>query len=140
MMTKAEKEDLVLGSIYGALPVLIIGFWALLTIPLCSFFWYKAGRVGSSWRVYGCTATAWTPMFMISLDFWLIPLAILCAIISSIGWGIPSVNDSGSTLGKFYYKLFKGNELLTNIATRGTIYGGILFCFLIAIVRNASLP
>jgi hypothetical protein len=39
----------------------------------------------------------------------------------SIGYGIPSETDSGSTLGRFFYKLFKNNHLLADLATRGTI-------------------
>jgi len=39
----------------------------------------------------------------------------------SIGYGIPSETDSGSTLGRFWYKIFKGNHLLADLATRGTI-------------------
>lgn len=39
----------------------------------------------------------------------------------SKGYGIPNGNDEGSSLGRFYYKLFKGNHLLADIFTRGTI-------------------
>ena len=43
------------------------------------------------------------------------------SFVLSIGYGIPSETNSGSTLGRFYYKLFKGNHLLADLATRGTI-------------------
>lgn len=47
----------------------------------------------------------------------------------SIGYGIPTPpilpdidsGDEGAPLGRFFYKLFNGNELLANIFTRGTI-------------------
>jgi len=45
----------------------------------------------------------------------------------SIGYGIPSFsnyheyNDEGSALGRFWFNLFKKNETLANIFTRGTI-------------------
>jgi len=55
----------------------------------------------------------------------------ICSMIGalSIGYGIPSYTDnveetsydSGSALGRFYYKLFKNNHLLADLATRGTI-------------------
>lgn len=57
-------------------------------------------------------------------------IMIMCGILS-IGYGIPSyiyvlgqspiLVDEGSILGRFYYKLFKQNHKLTDIATRGTI-------------------
>lgn len=39
----------------------------------------------------------------------------------SFGYGIPSANDSGSTLGKFYYNLFNSNHLMADLFTRGTV-------------------
>lgn len=45
----------------------------------------------------------------------------------SLGYGIPSFsnyheyNDEGSALGRFWFNLFKQNEILANIFTRGTI-------------------
>jgi len=45
---------------------------------------------------------------------------------ASIGYGVPSSTDSGSTLGRFWYKIFKGNHKLTDIFTRGTV--GLLMC------------
>lgn len=42
----------------------------------------------------------------------------------TMGYGIPDKKDKGSSMGRFYYNLFKKNERLANIFTRGTI--GIL--------------
>jgi len=39
----------------------------------------------------------------------------------SIGYGIPDSTDEGSALGRFWFNLFKKNEILANIFTRGTI-------------------
>ena len=61
----------------------------------------------------------------------------------SCGYGIPSYEnigsdeppiqtDKGSILGRFYYKLFKGNHKLADIATRGTI-GKLIALSLISI-------
>ena len=44
----------------------------------------------------------------------------MCVPISK-GYGIPDETDEGSSLGRFFYKLFKGNKLLANIFTRGTL-------------------
>lgn len=48
------------------------------------------------------------------------------SFILSLGYGIPSANDKGSDIGRFWYKIFKENKTLTNIFTRGTI--GFLYC------------
>ena len=63
----------------------------------------------------------WKVLAIYSISGWL-----------SIGYGLPSYlenpnhpnYDEGSTLGRFFYKLFKGNELWANIFSRGVI--GIL--------------
>lgn len=39
----------------------------------------------------------------------------------SLGYGIPGEGDSGSSLGRFYYNLFKQNHKLADLFTRGTI-------------------
>jgi hypothetical protein len=41
----------------------------------------------------------------------------------SLGYGIPEPDgsDEGSALGRFWYKIFKGNHLLADVFTRGTI-------------------
>jgi hypothetical protein len=54
----------------------------------------------------------------------------ICSMIGALscGYGIPDENyltdptkDKGSALGRFYYKLFKGNHVLADIFTRGTV-------------------
>lgn len=39
----------------------------------------------------------------------------------SCGYGVPDSTDEGSTIGRFWYKLFKGNHKLTDYFTRSTI-------------------
>lgn len=51
----------------------------------------------------------------------------------SMGYGVPSANDEGSALGKFWFKLVKGNKLWTDMLTRGSI--ALLKCLtLLAVV------
>lgn len=40
---------------------------------------------------------------------------------ASIGYGVPSPTDDGSTLGRFWYNLLNRNHRLTDIFTRGTV-------------------
>lgn len=76
----------------------------------------------------------------------------ICSMIGalSLGYGIPSydivyirngdtvreeleLTDKGSALGRFFYKLFKGNHILADIFTRGT-------CGLLIALSLLSLP
>jgi hypothetical protein len=52
--------------------------------------------------------------------------------IASIGYGIPDSTDEGSTLGKFWYKILKGNHKATDIAVKGTI--GFLYALVLGII------
>lgn len=52
--------------------------------------------------------------------------------ILSMGYGIPDQSDTGSTLGKFWYKIFKGSHFWSDIFTRGTI--GIFEIIILTIV------
>jgi len=53
-------------------------------------------------------------------NWWLITIMSMCGVLS-IGYGIPDSTDEGSSLGKFWYNLFNGNHLLTDIFARGTL-------------------
>lgn len=60
-------------------------------------------------------------------NLWVVTIFSMIGALS-IGYGIPDENfltdptkDSGSTLGRFFYNLFKKNHLLADIFTRGTI-------------------
>ena len=62
-----------------------------------------------------------------------IPIIIgLWGFIFSLGYGIPDNTDNGSDIGRFYFKLTKGNHNLTDILTRGTI--GLFFALVLAII------
>ena len=63
-------------------------------------------------------------------NLWVILLMIQSACLS-MGYGIPGGNDEGSTLGRFFYKLFKQNHLIADIFTRGTIGTLISLSFLV---------
>lgn len=58
--------------------------------------------------VFGCFHTWWS---LLSLS--------LIGILSS-GYGIPDGNDSGSSLGRFWYKVFDSHKMI-DVGVRGTI-------------------
>lgn len=101
--------------------------WRRVCIPLI-FVAYTAFKTHSWWS-----------LILMSIWGWL-----------SIGYGIPDYKiprnymekeldanifniefDDGSTLGRFWFKIFKGNHFLTDIFTRGTIGFGISLSFLV---------
>jgi hypothetical protein len=49
-----------------------------------------------------------------------ISIMSMCGFLS-MGYGIPDPTDEGSALGRFFYKLFKSNHKLADIAVRGVI-------------------
>jgi len=72
-------------------------------------------------------------------NLWVITICSMICVLS-IGYGIPDVDylidptkDKGSFLGRFFYKLFKGNHVLADIFTRGT-------CGLLIALSLISIP
>jgi hypothetical protein len=135
-VARAEIEDILLGCILGALTFPIIGLWSLVSVVACAYFWWKGGRKGNSWQVYGCTVSCYLPMFLVSQNWMVLIPAIPTGVLLSMGYGIPSTQppDKGSTLGRFFYKYFDEDEKKANFFTRGTIYAGLVICFIVAYV------
>lgn len=53
-------------------------------------------------------------------NIWAFTIMSMCGAFS-IGYGIPGNGDEGSALGRFWMKIFKGNHLLADIFSRGSI-------------------
>jgi hypothetical protein len=70
-------------------------------------------------RRFGITGIL-TILALVSLHNFLVLSIMLGAFVFAIGYGIPSGDDKGSGLGRFYFNIFK-TELLANIFTRGTV-------------------
>lgn len=84
--------------------------------------WGGAEDTSKGWRRYALPLFI-TAIAILVIQHWFV-LSILSVIaVLTIGYGIPDnfTDDEGSPLGRFYYKLFKGNHLLADIFTRGTI-------------------
>ena len=63
-------------------------------------------------------------VFVFAIMSMILPLSMGYGIPAFEEWGgelLPVQTDEGSKLGAFFYKLFKQNEVLANIFTRGTI-------------------
>lgn len=126
---RLNKEELIIGAVY---PLLLtpISTLAMLACPISAFLWAYSGAGASKlWRRLAIPTFLSILIFFHRHNgqvFYAVPIAFAFL---SIGYGIPSKNDSGSTLGKFFYKLFNGNTVLSNIFVRGIIYIGSLLPF-----------
>lgn len=57
---------------------------------------------------------------------------------ASMGYGIPDATDTGSTLGRFWYRILKGKHRLTDIFVRGTIGLGMSLTGLVCPILNGN--
>jgi len=69
----------------------------------------------------------------ILIHHWQVSAILLMIGIFYIGYGIPDATDSGSWLGRFCYKLCKGNICWSNVLARGII-GDLIATTLIPII------
>lgn len=122
-----NKAELIVGAVYGLALSLLIGPAALLLAPVTAVLWATGGAgYGKAWRRIGVPLT--TAVFL-HTPAYLAAYAVVFGLLT-IGYGIPDVNDPvGSTLGRFFHKLFKGRAPYVDWATRGTIYAGMAAAF-----------
>ena len=136
---KLNKEEAYIGAGVGVAASWLI-WWPL--IPIlglgCGFLWAWAGAEGTSknWRKLLIGAIL-ALLGAISRLSWIPLLTFLCLWgATSLGYGIPDETDSGSAIGKFWfkrltnprsiignfwYKIFKEKIMLVNIFTRATV-------------------
>ncbi len=132
--TVLNRQELVVGSVFGVAWCMFIGWWLLLTVPVCALLWALGGATGwsASIRRLGCPLAVTGALFANGvLPWWQSGLTIiLCWAALSVGYGIPSSQppDPGSRLGKFFWLIFmhskfsmRQSAILTNYAVRGLI-------------------
>jgi len=92
--------------------------------------WGGSSKTSKGWRRYGIPGL----INVIGLSYKKLKSFIIWAWsgIMSIGYGIPSKGDSGSSLGRFWFNLFKGNRKLADVGTKFTL--GFMFAIVLAIV------
>lgn len=101
-------------------------FNKLSTVVLMPVFGGICGTMGGSENSNKAMRRILIPLSLVGLAYQqtenplVITIMSMCGVLS-MGYGIPGGDDKGSFLGRFYYKLFKGNHKLTDIVTRGTI-------------------
>ncbi len=115
---KLNKEELLVGFIYGSSTWPLINWLAVFPGIICAFLWAIGGAGPKLVRRLGVPI-----VLAISLSFtslWLLFNILPLWGIVSIGYGMPDKTDSGSKLGRFYSKFLP--KLAANWATRFTIF------------------
>lgn len=125
---------------------------SLIIGSLCGLF----GTLGGAEKGHQAFRGILIPIFLVIIAFLALKNPYICVIgalygVFTIGYGIPDETDAGSPVGAFFWKIFKGNNLLTNVATRGFIgklaslsliiipilkHNWILFGFVSALIIN----
>lgn len=118
-------EELVTGWVFGfifLLPFMLDRVISLIYISVLFAILWRLGGSGYKWvRRYVMPVVLlgfifWftkTPYLLVTIPIWVLAL--------SLGYGIPSINDSGSTLGKFVYNLVGKKDTLATFVTRAII-------------------
>lgn len=113
-----NKEEVLVGFVYGSSVFPLIGWLAIIPGMVCAFLWAIGGAGKKMVRRVG------VPLVMaISLSFtslWLLLTMLPLWGIVSIGYGMPDSTDSGSVLGRFYSSWLSMKA--ANWTTRFTIY------------------
>lgn len=124
-MNPLNRNEFVIGMAFGILMTFVIGPWSILLAQFTGLLWALGGAgYGRAFRFFGVPLLTFFFTIFHSQFYACIISSLICGATLSVGYGIPSTQppDNGSTLGRFWYKVFKSNENLTNLFTRGTIY------------------
>jgi cytochrome b561 len=115
---KLNKEEILVGFVYGSSTWPLISWLAVIPGILCAFLWAIGGSGPKMVRRIGVPT-----VIAISLAFtnlWLLLIGLPLWGVVSIGYGMPGGTDRGSVLGRFYLKFLPREA--ANWATRLTIY------------------
>ena len=126
-MNKLNKEELLVGFIYGSCTWPVMGWLAVVPGIACSILWAIGGSGPKMVRRLGVPAVVATSLAFTSL--WLLLTMLPLWGIVSIGYGMPDADpngDKGSILGRFWTKLLPKSKKAANWATRLTVF--VLFC------------
>jgi hypothetical protein len=104
------RIDFFYGALVGAVPLCFgAGWFALITIPLCSIFYAMGGDDdwSSAWRDVGCAAVNSIGLILATGNLLFFGAALAVYGLLTVGLGLPSINppDAGSIVGRFFWRL-----------------------------------
>ena len=124
-MEKYNREELIIGGLLPLMFVAWLGWWTILAMPICSYFYARSGAEGEDkfWRRM-CIPALLSIMMAVITGRWTCTLGFPLGWASlSLGTGIPDVNDpEGSWLGKIWIKITNGNIEIAGWAVKATIF------------------
>lgn len=115
---KLNKEEMLVGFIYGSSVWPLISWMAILPGIVCAFLWAIGGNGKKAVRRVGVPIALAVSLSFTSL--WLLLLVLPLWGVVSIGYGMPDETDKGSMLGRFYSRWL--SKKAANWATRFTVF------------------
>lgn len=92
---------------------------------ICGLLWSYAGAEGTSklYRRLGVSLILSVVSCLVLKNYWCLTVLPLLWGATALGYGIPTHDDEGGTIGKFWNKIFKDGDdgILTRIFTRLTV-------------------
>jgi hypothetical protein len=117
-MVKLNKEELLVGFIYGSATWPLIGWIAVFPGIVCAFLWAIGGAGPKLVRRIGVPVVVGISLCFTNL-WLLLTIPPLWGIVA-LGYGMPDATDKGSWLGRLYLKFLPYQA--ANWATRLTIF------------------
>ena len=131
---KLNKEELLVGFIYGSCVWPLISWLAIIPGIVCALLWAIGGSGPKLYRRIGVPLAMGCSLVFTSL-WLLITIGPLIGIVS-IGYGMPDATDEGSWLGRFYSRFLSYKA--ANWATRFTVFAlfNIVIITALALIRR----
>ena len=115
---KLNKEELLVGFVYGSCTWPVLGWLAAIPGVICAFLWSLGGSGPKGFRRLGVPGVLGISLFFVD------PMLVLVAIplwgVLLIGYGMPDPPDKGSLLGRMYTRFLP--KKAANWATRLTVF------------------
>ena len=105
-----NRQELLQGALHGSVAAVYMGWYVAPVVLICAILWALGGADGYSkaFRRIGVAVAICLPIMLVTGNFLWALAAVAMWGVFSIGYGIPSLNDEGSTLGKLAYIMTDG--------------------------------
>lgn len=120
---KLNKEEILVGFIYGSSTWPVLSWKAVIPGIVCAFLWAIGGSGPKMVRRIGVPFIVALSLSLFTTWWMMFTMLPLWGILS-IGYGIPDATDEGSALGRFFSKFLPPKA--ANWATRLVVFVG--FC------------
>lgn len=123
---KLNREELLIGLIFGLCFIPSLEWYALLLAPVTSFLWALGGSEDGLkiYRRLGVPLVTSLLCVIVQHSWWPALSIPMGFAVLSLGYGIPTIQpvDAGSWLGQICFSLAKHDEELAELYCRSIIY------------------